>query len=301
MVELGFVVPTGLMVLVTFLFLRRVEDSRTASDWAWGWIALYVAGIALSLSKIWPSLIVVSTLGLSLFAGFDLSGALAFAGREKRWVIPLAVGLGVVRLVFWFAGQQGMAYLLALPMVVPMAAAAAVVVWRATATRSVTAPDRLLAPVLAVNAVLTGAAPMVNFFGYDNLILVVTWANVAVLLAFLQLMALEERRRQTQTPLAHGRAPSAQQGEGGPAVDRSDSLGRQPAPGRGNRRPVREARPRDARFIGGQLCKRIDEERRRCCSRNPSRRADSLAGTHRGPWVDGYGTAHRRPFALQAS
>ncbi len=48
MLQLGFVLPTGLMVLAAFLYLRRFEKSGPALawGWGWGWISLYIAGIA---------------------------------------------------------------------------------------------------------------------------------------------------------------------------------------------------------------------------------------------------------------
>ncbi len=79
------------------LAFRRAEGAR----WAAGWSLVAASGACALLADDGPPLFIASLFLSTLFPFLMLSGALSYAGRPSpRWLVPAAVGAGLVRASF---------------------------------------------------------------------------------------------------------------------------------------------------------------------------------------------------------
>jgi signal transduction histidine kinase len=196
MSDLGLVIPIGLISLVVFFFLRRIDDSPMTAHWAKAWIALYSAGILAGAKVYTPLAANLSQIPLQLFAAYLLAGALAFRDRKvPGWIVPAAVVIGGLRALLAILNGDEAGYVATLFTVPPFTLTAAWVLWRGDAIRHWRSPEGWLAPPITVIAGLTILDPLVRLAGAPTLPLYVAWLTVALSVAFVQLMVIEDRVR----------------------------------------------------------------------------------------------------------
>ncbi|MBW2383455.1 MAG: PAS domain-containing protein [Deltaproteobacteria bacterium] len=194
MSDLGLVLPIGMVSVVVFLFLRRIDDSPVTAHWANAWIALYSAGIlaGANVYSVWAGFL--AQIPLQLFAGFLLAGALSFAGlRVPSWIVPLAIVLGGLRTLQAALGGESAVYLTTLVTVPPFVGTAAWVLWRKEGSGRWRSPEGWLAPLITAIALMTVIDPLARLFQAPTLPLYVGWISTALAVAFVQLMVVEER------------------------------------------------------------------------------------------------------------
>src|SRR5690606_7173820 len=146
--EFVFVVPLGGLVVLVFLYLRRLADGPAATAWGGAWLAVYGAGLISTLDQPPAEVRALGTVLGSLFPGLLLAGSLGVhRGRFAAWPIGFALAIGLTRLALLSAGRPDLAIAVEIPCELPLTLAAAALAWRnAFASRSL--PEQLLGPTL---------------------------------------------------------------------------------------------------------------------------------------------------------
>jgi PAS domain S-box-containing protein len=205
--ETAVIASLGGIVVVTLLYLRRVATGSGASHWAAAWLALWVAGLLLTLGTRSTEL-AAHALGSS-FSLLILGGALGFAGRT----VPRALGYALLaqvgsQLALRFAGYEALALGIATSVDVAAGSAAAVAIWRGLEPGGSLA-ERLLVPGMVVLVLLNLTDSLVRFARLDVQFLVLPWISLGLTLALVQIMALvgrvvarEEKQRRESERLA---------------------------------------------------------------------------------------------------
>ncbi len=196
MSEPALIALVGGVVVLMFLYLRRIEGSAAAPMWAFAWIFLWAAGILTVVDESYQLAIGMAHWLGSLFSVLLLAGALAFSGhRIPRWLLPAGVGLGAMRFGLQLLGEQTLSYALVPAIEFPACALAAILVSRRAFGQPSFFAERLLGPALGLIAVLNGVDAVVRAVGGNTLFLVSAWVFLSVAIALLQLIALMERLR----------------------------------------------------------------------------------------------------------
>jgi signal transduction histidine kinase len=179
------------IVVLTFLYLRRVGAGSGASRWAAAWLVLWLAGLLLSVKAL-PFQVLGHSLG-GCFTPLILAGAYGFVGRPfPRWVAGAAGASIALQAALHAAGLGAGAFSLAAAGDLAMGLAAAHVLWRA-GRRGVPLAERLLGPALAALSLLNLADSITRIRGEETLLLVIAWIVLGLTLALVQIMAIVDR------------------------------------------------------------------------------------------------------------
>ena len=197
MVEVGLLVFVLALGGVGLSVLRRPGAGPTAF-WTWGCFALFGSGLCtFVLPDFRWSLPLGHMLGTA-YPAFLLAGALVYAERRRpKWLLPVALALGLARGVFAEGGLPMLSLAIALvpePAAVLAAAAYVFVVTRGTAA---SLWQHALAPVLVVIAGLEAASAAWMMMGATlSMGLVGTWVVVTPLVLAVQIAAVSDRSHQ---------------------------------------------------------------------------------------------------------
>lgn len=200
--EIGLVAPLGALVIVAFLYLRRLDEGPATTVWGAAWIALYVTGTIAALDTPSFALRVFTPVLGSLFPALLLAGALIL-GRA-RWVAwPIAVGvvIGAVRAALVAADRAELSLLIAVPCELPLSVGAAAVAWRAARERPRSFPEQLMGPALMLLALVNAADPLARLADLSMIPLVLCWLTASMAVALLQAMTFLERIRERERRL----------------------------------------------------------------------------------------------------
>jgi PAS domain S-box-containing protein len=197
--EFVLVASLGGLVVLVFMYLRRLSDGAAATAWGSAWLALYLSGTISTLQAPPPALPMLQTLLGSLFPALLLAGCLAFyRGRVAAWPIAAGAALGLGRVALRIAGHADVALLVAVPLELPMALGAAAIAWRAALERPRSLPEQLLGPTLVLLAVVNAVDPLARAFALPTAPLLLAWVGTALMTALLQVGAFVERARERE-------------------------------------------------------------------------------------------------------
>lgn len=203
MTDFALVAPLGGLVVLAFLYMRRLSDGAAATAWGAAWLAVYVAGLLSTLDA--PSrrvLLLLPVIG-SLFPGLLLAGSLAFhRHRFAAWPIAAGLAIGATRSALQAAGRPDLALAVEVPLELPLTLGAAGLAWRAALERSRSLPQQLLGPTLGLLAFLNAADPLARALHVSTLPLVLGWMGTSLAAAMLQAGAFVERAREREQRLA---------------------------------------------------------------------------------------------------
>jgi len=166
--------------------------------WASAVGAIFCAGIGNALVPTFAwALVLEEALGV-LYPALLLAGTLAFAGRAvPAWLVPGAVALGALRAVVALSGTPSLADGLGLLAEPTATLAAAWFAYTATRGRSVSAPQRALAPALGLAAALQAASLVATAPGAPIPVFVLgAWALGVPLLLAIQIAAAGDRAQE---------------------------------------------------------------------------------------------------------
>lgn len=199
MTDFALVAPFGGLVVLVFLYLRRLSEGAAATAWGGAWLAVYLAGMISALDEPPRAVVLVAPLIGSLFPGLLLAGSIAFH-RERFAAWPIAAGLaiGAARSALQAAGRPDLAVAVEVPFELPLTLGAAAVAWRAALGRPRSLPQQLLGPTLALLAVLNAADPLARVLHVSTLPLVLGWMGTSLAAAMLQAAAFVERSRERE-------------------------------------------------------------------------------------------------------
>jgi PAS domain S-box-containing protein len=204
--EFGLVAPLGGLVLMMFLYLRRLAHGAAATAWGAAWLALYLAGTLSGLPDAKPLVVGLSHVCGSLFPALLLAGALAFRdGRMPAWPVPAGIGLGLLRWGLLVSGHPDLGLVIAAPGELPFTLGAAVVMWRAARERPRSFPEQILGPALVLLAFINAADPLARLLGLPMTPLLVCWITASLAVALLQVAAFVERGRERERRLLEER------------------------------------------------------------------------------------------------
>ncbi|MCP3983288.1 MAG: hypothetical protein GY723_02810, partial [bacterium] len=202
MTELALVLSMGGILVLSFLYLRRVERSPVSLYWAASWALLFSAGILSNVAFGQPWTACASTVLGTLFAWCLLAGAIAFANLPiPRWLLPAGACLGLIQSATLFLVGPP-AYLLTLPFEIPAIGLAAVLLIRAARQRHTSLPERLLGPTLVVLASIDSVDAIVRSNSADTTPIVVLWLSAMLVVALAQILSVVERARDREQALA---------------------------------------------------------------------------------------------------
>jgi hypothetical protein len=115
--EIGIIAPIGGILLACVLYVRIVDEDPPMRRWALAFGCLYAAGLLTALRPVDMLALALANLLHGAFVGLVLQGALTFAARPvPRWVVPLPLGLGVVRAALTLSGYTTPGFLVPLPL-----------------------------------------------------------------------------------------------------------------------------------------------------------------------------------------
>ena len=202
MTEFVFVVPLGGLVVLVFLYLRRLADGPAATAWGGAWLAVYGAGLISTLDQPPAEVRALGTVLGSLFPGLLLAGSLGVhRGRFAAWPIGFALAIGLTRLALLSAGRPDLAIAVEIPCELPLTLAAAALAWRnAFASRSL--PEQLLGPTLLLLALLNVADPLARLLDLATLPIILGWIGTTLAAGLCQVGVLVERDRARDRRLA---------------------------------------------------------------------------------------------------
>jgi PAS domain S-box-containing protein len=144
---LGASIPT----LLAGLWLVRRRERSPSGLWIGGWLAAAMGGLLLLLADRWPPLLPLSLVFGTLFPWFLLGGALRLAERPlPAWLLPLALGLGVLRAAVAQTFGAPVAHAAGLVTDIPAALAAALWARRAIPPSAPSTTQRALPGALLV-------------------------------------------------------------------------------------------------------------------------------------------------------
>ena len=160
-------------------------------SWSLSWVVLFCGGVALrDLPASATTQAGMAVLG-ALFGGLTVVGALAFAGRPAPlWILPAALGLGLVRALASTAAGPEAGHALALLYEPAAALAAAAILLRAPLLRERPATRVALLLALAGVAALEAADAISGLAGAGSGGFARGWLLVAPLAALLELSAM---------------------------------------------------------------------------------------------------------------
>lgn len=190
------VASLGGLVLLLFLYLRRLSDGAAATAWGGAWLALYLSGTIATLDQPPHALRQLSTVLGSLFPTLLLAGCLAFyRGSAARWPVAVGLAIGLLRVTLAQAGRTDLALRIAVPLELPILLGAAALAWRAALDRPRSLPEQLLGPTLVLLALVNAADPLFRSYQLPMMPLLLGWIGTATMTAALQVGAFVERAR----------------------------------------------------------------------------------------------------------
>lgn len=194
MSDFASVLALGGILAAGFLYVWRRERSRAAVLWAASWVAIYAAGLCATQPYPHPISAAFAILLGQIFAALLLAGALAFAGRPTpRWLIAAALGGAAFRIAWSLLAPRQFVWVAIVLVEVPLVVAAAAILLRTAQARSAPWPERLLAPALALVAVVDLADAFQRSATDHPNALVVPWLATMLLVSLVQLVSLIER------------------------------------------------------------------------------------------------------------
>jgi signal transduction histidine kinase/ActR/RegA family two-component response regulator len=206
--EFGLVAPLGSLVVIAFLYLRRISRGGTATAvgaataWGLAWLALYAAGTISSVPTAPPAIRGLGNLLGSLFVALVLAGALALRGGSvPGWAVAVGFGIGALRALLAASGRQELSYAVAIPLELPLALGAAAVAWQSARERPRSFPEQLLGPALVLLAFVNAADPLARLVGLPAVPLILSWIATSLAVALLQVTTLVERAREREQRL----------------------------------------------------------------------------------------------------
>jgi PAS domain S-box-containing protein len=194
--EFMLVAPMGGLVVLVFLYLRRLSDGAAATCWGSAWLALYLAGTISTVEAPPRALLLLQPVLGCLFPGLVLAGCLAFyRGRFAVWPIAAGGAIGFGRVALELAGHPDLSLLLAIPVELPITLGAAGIAWRAAFERPRSLPEQLLGPTLVLLALVNAVDPLARLFQVPMKPMLLAWTGTALMTAMLQVGAFVERAR----------------------------------------------------------------------------------------------------------
>jgi len=200
--EIGLVAPLGALVVLAFVYLRRLAEGPATTAWGAAWLALYAAGVISSLPDPPLALVPIGPVFGSLFPALLLAGALTL-GRPRLVAWPIAAGLavGLVRAGLLAAGRVDLSFAIAVPLELPLSLGAAAVAFRTARGRPRSFPEQLMGPALALLALVNAADPLARLMDLSMVPLLLCWLTASLAVALLQVMTFIERIRERERRL----------------------------------------------------------------------------------------------------
>jgi len=196
--DILLILPLGGVLVLGFLYLRRVRASPAARYWGWAWLNAYAAGLLLNLTDWAPALVPTWHLPGALVPVCFLAGALLFEDRRvPRGFAAAGLAWGAARAATDAAGWTGLTAALTLPGHAVLDVATVVVLAGSLRRRNASLPERLLAPGFAVLAVVDTVDVTERVFGLELFPLILPWMALSLALFLLQVLAMVERLRES--------------------------------------------------------------------------------------------------------
>jgi PAS domain S-box-containing protein len=197
--EFGLVAPLGGLVVLAFLYLRRLSEGAAATAWGGAWLALYVAGTISTLHEPPRALVLAHPMLGSLFPALLLAGSLAFrSGSLSAWPVAAGIALGAARAALLVTGHPEVSLLAAATFELPMTLGAAAIAWRAAYERPRSFAEQMLGPTLVLLAVVNAADPLARLVDLPTPPLLIGWIAASLAVALLQVAAFVERGREQE-------------------------------------------------------------------------------------------------------
>jgi signal transduction histidine kinase len=194
MEPLAILIPLGPVVVLGFFYLRRIAEGHGAAQWAWAWLALWMAG-ALQAIGGRPAIAVANACG-ALFMAFILAGTMEFRGRRPpRWLLPACGGFGLLRFALAWSGMPQLSYLVAAPYELLLGAAAYRQVRLAPAEFARQPSHLLLGPALFGLAALDVVDVTLRALGQSVEAVVPVWIAGSFATVLIQIVAVVDRLR----------------------------------------------------------------------------------------------------------
>lgn len=161
------------------------------ASWSLSWLILCAGGaLVIGLPDSASALAIGFTLS-SLFPALTLTGAFGFASRPSPgWVLPVGLGVGVVRGGLAFAGEATLGHAIALPYEVAFELWAAAVVWRSGLLRGRWMTRGLLVGSLCGVAGLEGGEFASRLTGNPATWAVPAWIAMGLATAFAEVWSM---------------------------------------------------------------------------------------------------------------
>jgi signal transduction histidine kinase/ActR/RegA family two-component response regulator len=198
----GIVLALAIALLASWVFVGRRRVPSAGSLWAEAWLVLYLGGLIETAGPFLPGAHVPNHVTGPLFAGLMLAGTLVFCGAAvPRWLVPLALGIGIGRVILVALGMPVVAYVGANLLETAAEIGAAWVVWarRRPAPRPLS--ETLLAPALLLVAAADGAYLYIELSGGDRWPGRTMWVLATLITSLVQLRAVLTRQLERETAL----------------------------------------------------------------------------------------------------
>jgi len=196
------IVPALLVALLLGWALARA--SRTASAgtlWTVGWVIIYLGGL-LELIEVPPTAELLMHLGGPLFSALILAGTLVlYAVPLPRWLLPLAVGVGLGRIVLITTGLRTWAYLGALPLEAAAELGAVWVAWSKRPPSPRPLSETLLPFAFLLLTVVDATYLTFEFLDLDRWPGLIMWVYATIVTVVVQASVVFGRQLDRETEL----------------------------------------------------------------------------------------------------
>ncbi len=179
------------IVVLTFLYLRKIGAGSGASRWAAAWLALWIAGLLLSFEAL-PLQIAGHAVG-GCFMPLILAGACGFVGRPfPRWVAGAVLASIAAQAALRAGGLEAVALGLGAGGELLLGLGAAWLLFRAR-DAGATLAGRLLGPALLALTLLNLLDSVTRIVAEPSLLLVTGWIVLGLTISLIQIMAIVDR------------------------------------------------------------------------------------------------------------
>ena len=195
--ELVYLAPLGTLLLAALAYLGRPQGSEALRLWLLGFLALFGGSVfILANSEVgWATTSVLS----AGFVGLMYAGARQFSHLPvPRWVLPLTLGVGIVRAVTTLIGHPGPMSFVAAVFTLVLLGAAGRTLRQVAKKTDASAAEQLLGPAMAALGVMLSASIGLRFVAFYTGPIFGAWITLAGVVGLLQILAGLDRIRREE-------------------------------------------------------------------------------------------------------